>query len=109
MGFSSHVVEDERASVNVMAVIDPDVERSLVLYHIELRPPECQAGQRRGPVCVLLRDIHGIAALRFLSFNANCYPESTSCQDGARVRLERRPPGYNYQLDFPDDFGRRND
>ena len=31
-----------------------------------------------------LRDIHGIAALRFLLFSANCYPESIFCQDRGR-------------------------
>jgi len=40
-----------------------------------------------------LRDIHGIASLRFLPFSANCYPESISCQDrGCGCVLSGRPP-----------------
>jgi len=35
----------------------------------------------------------------------NRFPVKT----GDAGRFERRPPGHNYELDFPDDFGGRKD
>ena len=53
-----------------------------------------------------LRNIHGIAALRFLPFSANCYPESISCQDRGRgCVLSGDRLATITKLDFPENFG----